>query len=91
MDKTISEFFLSEFGNLFTSSYLNIVVLSKNVLAMQADLYIKMNSADNTESSIVRKHNNNNMQFIKKKIEFYNDNHMYRYNFAKSLVLFIII
>jgi len=44
----------AKFGNLFTSAHPNIAVFIKNVLAMQMDSYIRMNSANNNESRIIR-------------------------------------
>jgi len=48
------EYFHAKFRNLFTSAHPNIVVFIKNVLAMQTGSYIRMNSANNYESRIIR-------------------------------------
>jgi hypothetical protein len=55
---------------------------------MQTDSYIRMNSANNNESRIVRTKQKTNMEFINKNIELYNDGQIDRYNFVKSLAPF---
>jgi len=82
------ESFHAKFGDLFTSAHPNIAVFIKNVLAMQTDSYIRMNSANNNESRIIRSKQKNNIQFINKKIELYNNNQIDRYSFVKSLASF---
>jgi hypothetical protein len=62
------ETFHAEFGNLFTSAYPNSAVFVKNLLAMQTDSYIRINSANNNESRIVRIKQKTNMKFINKNI-----------------------
>jgi hypothetical protein len=76
------------FGNLFTSAHLNNAVFIKNVLAMQTDSYIWMNSTNNNESRIVRTKQKANMEFINKNIELYNNGQIDRHNFVKSLASF---
>lgn len=82
------ESFHAKFGDLFTSAHPNIAVFIKNLLAMQTDSYIRMNSANNNESRIIRSKQKNNIQFINKKIELYNNNQIDRYSFVKSLASF---
>jgi len=82
------ESFHAKFGDLFTSAHPNIAVFIKNLLAMQTDSYIKMNSANNNKSRIIRCKQKNNIQFISKKIELYNNNQIDRYSFVKSLASF---
>jgi hypothetical protein len=55
---------------------------------MQTDSEIRMNSANNNESRIVRTKQNTNIEFINKNIELYNDGQINRYNLVKSLVPF---
>jgi hypothetical protein len=60
--------FYAKFGNLFTLEHPNVAVFIKNLLAMQTDSYIRMNSANNNESRIVRIKQKTNMEFINKNI-----------------------
>ncbi|KAL4153693.1 hypothetical protein QTP88_001526 [Uroleucon formosanum] len=53
--------------------------------AMQTYSYLRINSANNNESRIIRTQQKNNLQLINKKIQLYNDNQIDRYNFVKSL------
>jgi len=82
------ESFHAKFGDLFTSAHPNIAVFIKNLLAMQTDSYIRMNSANNNESRIIINQQKNNMLLTNKKIELYNNNQINRYNFVKSLASF---
>jgi hypothetical protein len=90
LEKTTNncESFHAKFGNLFTSEHPNITVFVKNLLAMQTDSYIQMNSVNNNESRIVRTKQKTNSEFINKNIELYNDGQIAIYNFVKSLALF---
>jgi hypothetical protein len=47
-----------------------------------------MNSANNSESKIVKTKQKTNMEFISKNIELYNEGQIDRYNFVKSLAPF---
>jgi hypothetical protein len=62
------ESFHVKFGNLFTPEHPNTAVFIKNVLAMQTDSHVRMNSANNNESRIVRIKQKTNMKFINKNI-----------------------
>jgi hypothetical protein len=62
------ESFHVKFSNLFTSEHPNIAVLIKNLLVMQTDSHIRMNSANNNESRIIRIKQKTNMEFINKNI-----------------------
>jgi hypothetical protein len=52
------------------------------------DSYIRINSANNNGSRIVRTKQKTNMEFINKNIELYNDGKIDKYNFFKSLAPF---
>jgi hypothetical protein len=82
------ESFHAKIGILFTSAHPNISVFIKNLLAMQTDSYIRINSANINKCRIVRTKQKTNMEFINKNIELYNDDQIDRYNFVKSLIPF---
>jgi hypothetical protein len=65
--------FHAKFGNWFTSAHSNIAVFIKNLLAMQSDSYIRINSGYNNGIRIVRTKQKTNMEFIDKNMELYND------------------
>lgn len=54
--------FYAKFGDLFTSAYPNIAIFIKNVLAMQTDSYIQMNSANSYESRTIKTQHKNNIE-----------------------------
>jgi hypothetical protein len=58
------------------------------LLTMQTDSYIRINSAYNNESSIVKTKQKTNIEFINKNIEIYNDGQIDRYKFVKSFAPF---
>jgi hypothetical protein len=68
-----------KFINLFTSAHPNIAVFIKNLLIMLTDSYIRINTANNKKSRIVRTKRKTNMEFINKNIELYNDDQLMEY------------
>jgi hypothetical protein len=55
---------------------------------MQKDSYIRMNSANNNESRIVRTKQKTNMEFINKNIELYNDGQSIEYRLFFFLIIY---
>jgi len=87
----LSESFHAKFGDLFTSAHSSIAVFIKNVLATQMDSYIRMNSASNNESKIIKTQQKTNMQCINKKIEVFKDYQIDRYNFCIKFSFIIVL
>jgi hypothetical protein len=87
----LSETFHAEFGDLFTSAHSSIAVFIKNVLATQMDSHIRMNSASNNESKIIKTQQKTNIKFINKKIEVYKDNQIDIYNFCIKFSFIIVL
>jgi len=82
------ESFHAKFDNLITSAHPIIAVVFKNVLAVQTDSYIRMNSANNNESRTIKTQQKTNLEFINKIIELYNNSQIDRNNIVKSLASF---
>jgi hypothetical protein len=55
---------------------------------MQTNSFIRINSANNNESRIIRTKQKPNMEFINKNIELYNDGQIDIYHFVKSSASF---